>query len=84
MAALLSPLERAARQPVAAPESPPADTSRDLVTDAIRRMEDPTLKLVRVPDLVRALAGHISIDAIHRALTDAAESGAIELRPVWG
>jgi hypothetical protein len=60
------------------------DTPHDLVEQALRRLEDPKLKLVRIPDLVRSLAGRLSLDAVHRALAEGAKSGTLELRPEAG
>jgi hypothetical protein len=79
--ALLEPFARF----VTAPSRSAADTSAHaIVADALRRLEDRKLKLVRIPDLVRALDGSLPLAAIHRALLDAAESGALELRPEAG
>jgi len=58
--------------------------SRTRITEAIRRLEDPALKLVRVPDLVRALDGQLALAEVHRALLEEAERGTIELRPEAG
>jgi hypothetical protein len=58
--------------------------SRHLVEAALRRLEDPKLKLVRIPDLVRSLAGKLSVAEVHHALSEAADGGAIELRPDGG
>ena len=77
LAPLLDALERAARPAKAQP-------AHVIVDDALRRMEDPVLKLIRIPDLVRALAGRLPVSDIHRALSDAATRGAIELRPEAG
>jgi hypothetical protein len=77
LAPLLEPLERTARPAKAQP-------AREIVDDALRRMEDPVLKLVRIPDLVRSLAGRLPVPDIHFALSDAATRGAIELRPEAG
>lgn len=55
-----------------------------LVEAALRRLEDPKLKLVRIPDLVRSLAGKLSVAEVHHALSEAADGGAIELRPDGG
>ncbi|HZF50293.1 MAG TPA: hypothetical protein VE093_16655 [Polyangiaceae bacterium] len=77
LAPLLDALERAARPPKAQP-------AREIVDDALRRMEDPALKLVRIPDLVRSLKDRLPVPDIHRALSDAATRGAIELRPEAG
>lgn len=78
-AAILGPFADAPRAPAAAADSP-----RDLVADALRRLEDPVLKLARIPDLVRALAGRLDVTAVHRALMEAADGGTIELRPESG
>jgi hypothetical protein len=77
LAPLLDALERAARPAKAQP-------AHEIVDDALRRMEDPVLKLIRIPDLVRSLAGRLPVSDIHRALSDAATRGAIELRPEAG
>jgi hypothetical protein len=79
VAALVAPIQSAAL-----PEEAPASGIRDIVESEIRRLEDPALKLVRIPDLVRALAGRLSANDVHRALSDAAASGAVELRPEAG
>jgi hypothetical protein len=79
VAALLAPIQSAAL-----PEEAPASGIRDIVESEIRKLEDPALKLVRIPDLVRALAGRLSANDVHRALSDAAASGAVELRPEAG
>jgi hypothetical protein len=79
IAALLAPIQRSA-----APEEAPPGRARDIVESEIRRLEDPALKLVRIPDLVRALAGRLSANDVHQALSDAAASGAVELRPEAG
>ena len=55
-----------------------------MVVETLRRMEDPSLKLVRIPDLVRALASRFSTEVVHLALSKAAENGVIELRPDAG
>jgi hypothetical protein len=80
LAALLAPLQSSA----AAPEEAPPSAARDIVESEIRRLEDPALKLVRIPDLVRALAGRLSANDVHQVLSDAAASGAVELRPEAG
>lgn len=79
IAALFAPIQRAV-----APEEAPASGARELVETAIRKLEDPALRLVRIPDLVRALEGRLSANDVHRALSDAAASGAVELRPESG
>ena len=60
------------------------DGAERLVVETLRQMEDPSLKLVRIPDLVRALASRFSTEAVHLALTKVAETGSIELRPDAG
>jgi hypothetical protein len=77
--ALLEPFARFATAPSRGTPEP-----RAIVADALRRLEDRTLKLVRIPDLVRALDGRLPLTTIHRALLDAAEAGAVELRPEAG
>jgi hypothetical protein len=58
----------------------PGDRAR-LVDAALRSLEDATLLLVPVPDLVRSLEGRLSLAEIHGALDDAARANLIELRP---
>jgi hypothetical protein len=70
--------ERATRRA----EAPP--TSRQLFEAKLRSLEDPTLKLVSIPKLVRSLVGQLSTADIHHALSEAAERGAIELHPDGG
>ncbi|KYF72903.1 hypothetical protein BE11_33480 [Sorangium cellulosum] len=57
---------------------------RQLVELALRRLEDPKLKIVRIPDLVRSLDGKLSVAEVHHALSEAADGGAIELQPDAG
>ncbi|KYF58969.1 hypothetical protein BE04_43600 [Sorangium cellulosum] len=57
---------------------------RELVELALRRLEDPKLKIVRIPDLVRSLDGKLSVAEVHHALSEAADGGAIELQPDAG
>lgn len=80
MADLLAPLQPSRR--LAAPT--PSEAPSGLVDEALRRLEDPALKLVRIPDLVRSLAGRLPLDAIHLALAEAAKNGTIEMRPEAG
>ncbi len=81
LAALMAPIEGAARPPAAEAK---ADGVSAIVADALRRMEHPALGLVRIPDLVRALDGRVAIADVHRALLDAASAGEVELRPEAG
>jgi hypothetical protein len=83
LAELLGPVERAARVP---PPAPPAaaESPRALVAEALRRLEDPAIKLVRIPDLIRDLDGRVALADVHRALLDAHDAGEIELRPEAG
>jgi hypothetical protein len=62
-----------------APEQPPAAT---VVATALRRLA--VLNMVRVPELVKALAGEVPAAEVHRALFDAHDAGTIELRPESG
>jgi hypothetical protein len=78
LAAFLAPLQASLR--AAKPDEAPSH----VVDEALRRLEDPALRLVRIPDLVRSLAGRLPVDAIHRALAEAAEDGTLELRPEAG
>jgi DNA-binding Lrp family transcriptional regulator len=78
VAALLGPF--GATRPAETPKEP----ARALVVEAVARLEDPVLKLVRVPDVVRSLAGRFGVAEVHRALVEAADAGAIELRPEAG
>lgn len=81
LTALLGPLRETAAP---AGPSPTEDAVLSLVIESLKRLEDPRLKLVSIPELVRSLAGSLSIESIHRALESAAKSGAIELRPEVG
>ena len=63
-------------------DAPP--TSRQVFEAKLRTLEDPTLKLVSIPKLVRSLVGQLSTADIHHALSEAAERGAIELHPDGG
>ncbi|XXY52119.1 hypothetical protein WME91_13335 [Sorangium sp. So ce269] len=69
----------AAQSSSAAPVAP-----RQLVELALRRLEDPKLKIVRIPELVRSLDGKLSVAEVHHALSEAADGGAIELQPDAG
>lgn len=59
-------------------------SAEQLVVDAVEKLEDPNLKLVRIADLVRKLAPQLSKDEVHRVLARAFELGTIELRPDAG
>lgn len=63
-------------------DAPP--TSRQVFEAKLRSLEDPKLKLVSIPKLVRSLVGQLSTTDIHHALSEAAERGAIELHPDGG
>ncbi|MDC3959256.1 hypothetical protein KEG38_35710 [Polyangium jinanense] len=80
LAALFAPLQPSLRLAATTPDQAPSM----LVDEALRRLEDPALKLVRIPDLVRALSSRLSLDAIHRALAEGAKDGTLELRPEAG
>ncbi|MDI1476523.1 hypothetical protein QHF84_07935 [Polyangium sp. y55x31] len=80
LAALFAPLLPSLRFITAAPDDAPST----LVDEALRRLEDPALKLVRIPDLVRSLSSRLPLDAIHRALAEGAKDGTLELRPEAG
>lgn len=79
LTAQLEPLREPAG--VAAPDG---DAAQSIVIESLKRLEDPRLKLVSIPELVRSLAGRLPAESIHRALESAAKSGAIELRPEVG
>lgn len=68
----------------AVPNTDKPDGADRLVVEALRQMEDPHLKLVRIADLVRTLAPRLPKDEVHRALSKAFELGTIELRPDAG
>ncbi len=70
--------ERPARKIDAAP------TSRQIFEAKLRSLEDPRLKLVNIPKLVRELSGQLSTADVHHALSEAAERGVIELHPDGG
>ncbi len=74
--ALLGPFERVRRPPVV------ASPSAAIVAEALRKSA--VLDLVRVPDLVRALDGKLTLAEVHHALLAADDAGAIELRPESG
>ncbi|MDI3288697.1 hypothetical protein [Polyangium sp. 15x6] len=80
LAALFAPLQPSHRLAAATPSEAPSH----LVDEALRRLEDPALKLVRIPDLVRSLSSRLPLDAIHRALAEGAKDGTLELRPEAG
>ncbi|HVK71115.1 MAG TPA: hypothetical protein VM694_41950 [Polyangium sp.] len=80
LAALFAPLEPSHRLAAATPNEAPSR----LVDEALRLLEDPMLKLVRVPELVRSLSGRLSLDAIHHALAEGVKDGTLELRPEAG
>jgi hypothetical protein len=52
------------------------------VAAALRKLA--VLDMVRVPDLVKALAGEVPAAEVHRALLAAHDAGTIELRPESG
>jgi len=83
VAALLAPLEAITRSR-AEPAGDGAAARRELLDAAVARLSDPTLKLARVPDLVRALAERLPTAEVHRALEEAAFAGWLELRPEAG
>jgi hypothetical protein len=85
LAALLGPLAAAAPAGARDARAPaPHEDARKLVAAALRRLEHPSLKLVRIPELVRSLAGQLAVADVHGAIEDAAAAGAIELRPEAG
>lgn len=81
LTALLGPLSEMAA--LAGP-LPTEDAVLSFVIESLKRLEDPRLKLVSIPELVRSLAGSLSMESIHRALESAAKCGVIELRPEVG
>lgn len=54
------------------------------VFQALKAHEHPTLKLIRIPDFVRATSGQLGLASIHQSLHELAERGVIELRPEKG
>jgi hypothetical protein len=60
------------------------ENAEQLVVDALRQLESPNIKLVRIADLVRTLESQIPKREVHRALSKAFEGGTIELRPDGG
>lgn len=69
---------------VAAGRVPAAEGSRLRVIEALSRLADPVLQLVRIPALVRALVPDLPLAEVHRVLLAEADAGAIELRPEAG
>lgn len=67
----------------AAPNTSEENAER-LVVDALRQLESPNIRLVRIADLVRTLESRLPKHAIHRVLNKAFEGGTIELRPDGG
>jgi hypothetical protein len=63
-------------------DGPP--TLRQTFEAKLRSLEDPKLKLVNIPTLVRSFAGQFSTAEVHHALSEAAERGVIELHPDGG
>lgn len=64
-----------------------ADNSRlpnNIVLATLRLMADPKLKLVRIAELVRALAPRVPKESVHNILMESFEAGIIELRPDGG
>lgn len=87
VAALVTALETMTRARVEQAAEPVADGAaarRELLGEAVARLADPKLELVRVPDLVRSLAGRLATAEVHRALEEAASTGKIELQPAAG
>jgi hypothetical protein len=85
LAELLAPATAAlAPPPVPAGDDADALDADALVAEALARLEHPTLKLVRVPELVRELAARLPLAQIHAALLAAVAAGALELRPEAG
>lgn len=86
LAAVLAPLAVIAQTPQARvePAGEGAAARRALLDEAVTRLTDPRLGLLRVPDLVRDLAGRLTTGEVHGALTEAAEAGALELLPAAG
>ncbi|WP_232380060.1 hypothetical protein [Polyangium fumosum] len=80
LAAFFAPLLPSLRFSAATPDEAPSI----LVDEALRRLEDPALKLVRIPDLVRSLSSYLPLDAIHQALAEGVKDGTLELRPEAG
>ena len=59
-------------------------TARQIFDAKLRSLEDPRLKLVNIPTLVRSFVGQLSTADVHHALSEAAERGVIELHPDGG
>jgi hypothetical protein len=68
---------------VGAPNMNDEDAER-LVVDALRQLENPNIKLVRIADLVRTLESQVPKHEVHRVLSKAFDRGTIELRPDGG
>lgn len=60
------------------------ENAERLVVDALRRLESPNIKLVRIAELVRTLESQLPKREVHRVLNKAFEGGTIELRPDGG
>jgi hypothetical protein len=60
------------------------EIAEQLVVDALRRLESPNIKLVRIAELVRTLESQLPKREVHRVLSKAFERGTIELRPDGG
>lgn len=58
--------------------------SRVLLLERIAKLENPPIRLVWIPDLMRALRDRWSVNQIHQALRAAHLAGEIELRPESG
>ncbi|MBI4956681.1 MAG: hypothetical protein HY908_31980 [Myxococcales bacterium] len=85
--ALVEPLGRAAATVAEATGTAAGIGPRgaeELVLGALPGLEHPVLGLVRVPSLVRALAGRATVADVHGALLGLAERGVVELRPDAG
>jgi hypothetical protein len=69
---------------LASAQGAPAATPKSVwarVSTAMRRLEDPTLRLVSIPDLVRALEAELPAAQVHAALRAGARDGLVQLRP---
>ena len=62
----------------------PTEDPKALVEAEVQRLADPALKLVSIPDVVRALRHQLGPAEVHRALFALDTEGVIELRPDAG
>jgi hypothetical protein len=60
------------------------ENAERLVVETLRQLESPSVKLVRIAELVRTLEPRLPKIDVHRVLTKAFDAGSIELRPDGG